>query len=96
MYSSRACCWVRVRVRVLATWQDRMTSQKVRNEVRRGREVLEAGRKEEKGRKKEGGKTVSKGQQSLLALCASMLGPGAGRVRVIGGCWKRIFLKFSI
>ncbi len=49
------------RVRVLATWQDRMTSQRVRNEVRRGREAVEAvGRKEEKRRKKEGGKTVSK------------------------------------
>ncbi len=79
---------LRVRVRVLATWQDRMTSQRVRNEVKRGREALEAGRKEEKRRKKEGGKTVSKGQQSLLALRASMLEPGAGRGPVAHG-WDR-------
>ncbi len=77
----------------MATWQDRMTSQRVRNEVRRGREALGAGRKEEKRRKKEGGKTVSKGQQPLLALRASMLGPGAdrgpvahGRGRVLVSC----------
>ncbi len=43
------------------------------------------GKREEKGRKKEGGKTVSKGQQSLLVARASMLGPGAGRGPVAHG-----------
>jgi hypothetical protein len=62
-----------------------MTSQRDSNEVRKGGEALEAGRKEEKRRKEEGGKTVSKGQQPLLVVRASVLGPGAGRGPVAHG-----------
>jgi hypothetical protein len=55
------------RVRVLATWQDRMTSQRVRNEVRRGREAVGVvGRKEEKGGKK--GRRKNSQQRSAAAV----------------------------
>ena len=73
----------------MATWQDRMTSQRVRNEVRRGREVSEAGRKEEKRRKKGGKRKEEKQSAKVSSRCwwvrASVLGPGAGRGPVAHG-----------